>query len=261
MMMNAVPSPAPVPTATASTPWAASTVTVTRATSPAPASPSARVSVTKSQCGTTTREFPEAGTGSGAPRGLPSQSRHMCSSHAPSFPLSLRSPPRKMRACSHYPIITPRKRPSPSSPLRGAKPRGRPSGTRCPGNLSVLVPSVLVAFSLHTLLLEHSLHPSASGQVGVSSCLPYHPSLHDPQMQLTPEQVQYLLPEPHLSDALLPTQTPKPASPSNLMTFSPPPWTSPLCSGPTVCPGGHNLLPPRYPLTIRSPCGQRDAAV
>lgn len=93
MMMNAVPSPAPVPTATASTPWAASTATVTRATSPAPASPSARVSVTKPQCGTPTWELTEAGTGSERPRGYPA-SPDTCVHH---------TPPASLHPFSHHP--------------------------------------------------------------------------------------------------------------------------------------------------------------
>lgn len=141
--------------------WAASIVTVTRATSPAPASPSARVSVTRSQCGTTTW-VPNWGQGRGT-GGLPSQSRHVFIAR-PQLPFAPSVPPpcRKMRACP-CPIITPRKRPSPSSPLHGAKPGGRPSGTRCQGDLSVLVPGSLLPSPLHPSA-PGAQSPSASGQ-------------------------------------------------------------------------------------------------
>lgn len=207
MMMNAVPSPPPVPTAAASTPWVASIVSVMRATSPAPASPSARVSVTRSQCGITTWEFPEVGDRVGATGGVtqPVQTRVHRTPPASFHSFSHPPPHRNMRACPCCPIITPRKRPSPSSPLHGAKPGGRPSGTRCPGDLSVLVPRVLVAFSLHTSA-PGAQSPPLSFRPGGCIQLPPIP----PQPPRPPDAVHTRTSsEPRLSDALIPTQTPQ----------------------------------------------------
>lgn len=146
------------------------------------------------------------GQGWGHRGGYPA-SPDTCSSHAPSFLSLLQSPPphRNMRACPCCPIITPRKRPSPSSPLHGAKPGGRPSGTRCPGDLSVLVPRVLVAFSLHTSA-PGAQSPPLSFRPGGCIQLPPIP----PQPPRPPDAVHTRTSsEPRLSDALIPTQTPQ----------------------------------------------------